>query len=173
MDIPLPIAEDWRIPFLFQPWKIALAVLGEFVRMEQEKVIEYLQLENQILCEKIGGTRGWLSDDQRRLLAVKGKALGRQSLEKMATVAQADTILRWHRGVRSGHVGDLHSSYRSSSRPTATTNPARKHLISRHSTRCLNAVLLECVRWSCHGTQEDADFTGQSPSLRAGAARGG
>ena len=36
-------------------------------------------------------------DDQRRLLAVKGKTLGRHSLEKIATVAQADTILRWHR----------------------------------------------------------------------------
>ena len=38
-----------------------------------------------------------LSDDQRRLLAVKGKALGRQQLAKTATIAQADTILRWHR----------------------------------------------------------------------------
>ena len=83
--------------FPFQPWKIVLAALSEFVRKEQEKAIEYLQLESQILREKIGGKRVLLSDDQRRLLAVKGKALGRQSLEKITTVAQADTILRWHR----------------------------------------------------------------------------
>jgi putative transposase len=64
------------MPFPFQPWKIVLAALSEFVRKEQEKVIEYLQLENQILREKIGGKRVLLRDDQRRLLAVKGKALG-------------------------------------------------------------------------------------------------
>ena len=38
-----------------------------------------------------------LSNDQRRVLAVKAKALGRQQLGKLATIAQADTILRWHR----------------------------------------------------------------------------
>ena len=85
------------MPIPIQPWKIVLAALSEFVRKEQEKVIAYLQLENQILREKIGGKRVLLSDDQRRLLAVKGKALGRLQLKKIATVAQADTILRWHR----------------------------------------------------------------------------
>jgi transposase len=85
------------MPFSFQPWKIVLAALSELVRKEQEKVIEYLQLENQILREKLSGNRVLLNDDQRRLLAVKGKALGRQQLKKIATVAQADTILRWHR----------------------------------------------------------------------------
>ena len=62
--------------FLLQPLQIVLAVLSEYIRKEQEKVIEYLQLENQILREKIGGKRVLLRDDQRRLLAVKGKALG-------------------------------------------------------------------------------------------------
>ena len=85
------------MPFSFQPWKIVLAALSELVRKEQEKVIDYLQLENQILREKLSGNRVLLNDDQRRLLAVKGKALGRQQLKKIATVAQADTILRWHR----------------------------------------------------------------------------
>ena len=45
------------MPFPFQPWKIVLAALSEFVRNELEKVIEYLQLENQILREKLGGKR--------------------------------------------------------------------------------------------------------------------
>jgi hypothetical protein len=83
--------------FLLQPLHVVLTVLSESIRKEQEKVIEYLQLENQILREKIGGKRVLLSDDQRRLWAVKGKALGRQQLAKTATIAQADTILRWHR----------------------------------------------------------------------------
>ena len=34
---------------------------------------------------------------QRRRLAVKGKFLGRHQLEQLSVVAQADTILRWHR----------------------------------------------------------------------------
>ena len=85
------------MPFPCQPWKIVLAALSEFVRKEQEKVIDYVQLENQILRENLSGNRVLLNDDQRSLLAVKGKALGRQQLKKRATVAQADTILRWHR----------------------------------------------------------------------------
>lgn len=79
------------MPFLLQPLHMVVAVLSELIRKEQEKVIEYLQLENQVLREKIGGKRVLLSDDQRRLLAVKGKALGRQQLAKVATIAQADT----------------------------------------------------------------------------------
>jgi hypothetical protein len=91
------IDRDQVMLFLLQPFQIVLAVLSEFIRKEQEKVIEYLQLENQILLEKIASKRVLLNDDQRRLLAVKGKALGRKQLAKIATIAQADTILRWHR----------------------------------------------------------------------------
>ncbi len=83
--------------FLLQPFQVVLAVLSESIREEQQKEIEYLQLENQILREKLGGKRVRLTNDQRRLLAVSGKALERQQLGKTATIAQADTILRWHR----------------------------------------------------------------------------
>lgn len=82
--------------FLLQPLHICFAVLAEYVRKQQELVIEY-QLENQVLREQIGGKRVLLDDDQRRLLAVKGKRLRRSQLAKIATIAQADTILRWHR----------------------------------------------------------------------------
>ena len=54
--------------FLLQPLQVVLAVLSESIRNEQEKVIEYLQVENQILREKLGGKRVLLSDDQRRVL---------------------------------------------------------------------------------------------------------
>ena len=84
------------MPFLLQPLQVVLAVLSKSLRKEQQKVIENLQLENQILREKLGSKRVLLNDDQRRLLAVKGKALGRQQLGKIATIVQADTILRWH-----------------------------------------------------------------------------
>lgn len=38
-----------------------------------------------------------LHDDQRCLLAVKGKALGRKVLRGLTTIVTPDTILRWHR----------------------------------------------------------------------------
>ena len=38
-----------------------------------------------------------LTDDQRRLLAVKGKVLGRKALSELTTIVTPDTILRWHR----------------------------------------------------------------------------
>ena len=38
-----------------------------------------------------------LSDDQRRVLAVKGKALGRKALMKLTTIVTPDTIMRRHR----------------------------------------------------------------------------
>ncbi|MBQ12759.1 MAG: hypothetical protein CMJ45_14570 [Planctomyces sp.] len=53
--------------FHFYPFQVALAVFSEFIRGEQEQAIEYLQLENQVLREKLGGNRVLLSDDQRRL----------------------------------------------------------------------------------------------------------
>ena len=84
------------MPFLLQPLHVMLVVLSEYVCREQEKQIEYLQVESQIFRERIGGSRVLLSDDQRRRLAVKGKALGRRQLGEVATIAQADTVLRWH-----------------------------------------------------------------------------
>ena len=44
-----------------------------------------------------GKKRILLSDDQRRLLAVKGKALGRKTLLELTTIVTPDAILRWHR----------------------------------------------------------------------------
>lgn len=89
--------------FFLQPFHVLVVALVEYVRTQQELVIEYIQLENQVLREQIGGNRVLLNDDQRRLLAVKGKSLGRSQLAKMATIAQADTILRWHRELIEPH----------------------------------------------------------------------
>ena len=45
------------MPILLQLFHLMLLVLSEFVRREQEKQIEYLQVESQILRETIGGNR--------------------------------------------------------------------------------------------------------------------
>ncbi len=98
------------MPFLLQPFHVMLLVLSEFVRKEQEKRIEFLLLESQILRETIGGNRVLLTDDQRRRLAVKGEVLGRHQLDRLSVVAQADTILRWHRELIE--KPELHSNSR-------------------------------------------------------------
>lgn len=53
--------------------------------------------ENRLLRKKLGKKRISLTDDERRVLAVKGKLLGRQILQEVANVVTPDTILRWHR----------------------------------------------------------------------------
>ena len=44
-----------------------------------------------------GGKRLKLSDDDRRRLAVKAQALGREALAQIASVATPATLLRWYR----------------------------------------------------------------------------
>ena len=83
--------------FIFHPWLVLVLTISSRINHEQEKVIEYLLTENQILREKLGKGRVLLSDDQRRRLAVKGKYLGRKALSQLATIVTPDTILRWHR----------------------------------------------------------------------------
>jgi transposase InsO family protein len=81
----------------FQPWHLLLSILAGIVNREQQQVIDYLRTENQVLREKIGKKRIILDDDQRKRLAVKGKVLGRKTLENIATIVTPDTIMRWHR----------------------------------------------------------------------------
>ena len=44
-----------------------------------------------------GKKRILLTDDQGRLLAVKGKALRPKTLRELTAIVTPDTILRWHR----------------------------------------------------------------------------
>jgi len=67
---------------------------GRAVHEEQQRVIEYLRTENQVLKEKLGKKRIMLNEDQRRRLAVKGKVLGRKTLSAIASIVTPDTILR-------------------------------------------------------------------------------
>ena len=83
--------------FIMQPWHLLLAILAGAIHEEQQRVIEYLRTENQVLKEKLGKKRILLNDDQRRRLAVKGKVLGRKTLSAITSIVTPDTILRWHR----------------------------------------------------------------------------
>jgi len=85
------------LEFVLKPWHLLVLFVASQLNREQQRIIEYLQVENQVLREKLGKGRILLNDDQRRRLAVKAKALGRRLLRELATIVTPDTILRWHR----------------------------------------------------------------------------
>ena len=68
---------------ILRPWHVVVLFLASRLNQEQQRTIEYLQVENEVLREKFGRKRILLSDDQRRRLAVKGKALGRSALRTL------------------------------------------------------------------------------------------
>ena len=71
--------------------------LAGWLNRHQEDLIDYLREENRVLREQIGTRPPRLTDAQRRRLAVRGKALGRRALTRVAGIVTPDTILRWHR----------------------------------------------------------------------------
>ncbi|MCH7667472.1 MAG: hypothetical protein IH936_16285, partial [Acidobacteria bacterium] len=77
--------------------QILATLIAGWLNEQQQRAIEYLREENCVLREQLGGSRVLLNDDQRRRLAVRGKALGRKLLGEVCTIVTPDTILRWHR----------------------------------------------------------------------------
>ena len=82
---------------VLQPWQLLFAILSGWVHRRQQEIIEFQNTEIISLMQSQGKKRVLLTDDQRRLLAVKGKALGRKTLRELTTIVTPDTILRWHR----------------------------------------------------------------------------
>ncbi len=73
--------------YTLQPWQVFLAVLAGWINRHQQVAIDFLREENRVLLEQLGDRRIRLTDDQRRRLAVAGKAVGRKALADLA----------WHR----------------------------------------------------------------------------
>ena len=82
---------------MLQPYHILLAAVIGWANERQQQIIEFQNDPIEALLEKLGGKRVLLTDDQRRLLAVKGHALGRKALLELTTIVTPDTLLRWHR----------------------------------------------------------------------------
>ena len=59
---------------ILDPFGFVLISLSGWMNQRQLHVIDYLREENRVLREQLGGRRLRLNDDQRRRLAVKGKA---------------------------------------------------------------------------------------------------
>ena len=83
--------------FVLEPWQLLLILLAGWINRQQQALLEFQRLQIEALLRKMGKKRILLSDEQRRLLAVKGKAIGRKALKEVSLIVTPDTILRWHR----------------------------------------------------------------------------
>jgi hypothetical protein len=82
---------------LLQPLHLLLMMFAGWVNRHQLDMIDYLQEENRVLKERLGGRRIHFTDAERRRLARKAYALGRKVLNELETLVTPDTLLRWHR----------------------------------------------------------------------------
>jgi hypothetical protein len=73
--------------------------LAGWIQRGQQSRIDYLVEENRVLREQMGKRRVRLTDDQRRRLAMRAKALGRAALRDVAGMVTPDTLLRWYRNL--------------------------------------------------------------------------
>lgn len=90
---------EWQQDFMSTPLPLhfLMVIFAEWVNRQQQAAIEYLKAENEILKSQLQGRRLRLTDEERRRLAVKGRALGRKLLTECANLVTPETILAWHR----------------------------------------------------------------------------
>ena len=67
---------------ILHPWQLLLMCLAGWLQREQQQVIEFYQAQLEAMLQAQGKKRIILTDDQRRVLAAKGKALGRKALSE-------------------------------------------------------------------------------------------
>ena len=85
------------MPPALDPFRLLLISLAGWLNQRQQDVIDYLQEENRVLREQLGGKRLDFNDDQRRRLAVRAKKLGWRMLHDLTTIVTPATLLAWHR----------------------------------------------------------------------------
>jgi putative transposase len=79
------------------PFQFLLFTFAGWLNQHQQRAVDYLMEENRVLREHLGARRLRFTDDQRRRLAMKAKALGRKVLAEIATIVTPQTLLAWHR----------------------------------------------------------------------------
>jgi putative transposase len=68
---------------------LVLGFFAGWVNRNQLAVIEYLKTENQVYREQLGDKRVRFTDNQRRRLAARAKALGRKALSEMNCIVSS------------------------------------------------------------------------------------
>src|SRR5215472_13010686 len=79
------------------PFRLLLISLAGWLNQQQQDVIDYLQEENRVLREHLGGKRLRFNDDQRRRLAVRAKKMSWRMLHEVSAIVTPATLLAWHR----------------------------------------------------------------------------
>ena len=79
------------------PLQFLLVMLAGWINRQQEEAIAYLQAENRVLREQLGGKSLRFTDAQRSRLARVAHPLGRRRLREIGTIVTPDTLLRWYR----------------------------------------------------------------------------
>ena len=59
--------------FILQPWQLFFLILAGWINQRQQQIIEFQNAEIEAFLKKLGKKRILLTDDQRQILAVKGK----------------------------------------------------------------------------------------------------
>src|SRR6266511_2200143 len=89
--------------------QLLLAMLAGWIQRYQQQVITYLIEENRVLKAQLRGRRLRLTDTERRRLAALAHPLGHKRLQKVATIATPDTLMRWyHRLIAQKFDGSRH-----------------------------------------------------------------
>ena len=79
---------------VLQTWQFIVVALAGWLNRQQQDVVAYLAEKNRVLREQLKGKRIRFTDNQRRRLAAKGKALGRKVLGEVCTLVMPETLLR-------------------------------------------------------------------------------
>ncbi len=74
-----------------------MSLFAGWASRSQQDVIEYLEEQNRVLREQLGGKRLLLTDVQRRHLAAKARAIGRKGLFDISTIVTPVTLLQGYR----------------------------------------------------------------------------
>ena len=83
---------------LSAPLQFMILLVANWLARQQGEAVEYLRAENRVLRGRLSPKRMRFTDAQRRLLAEKGRPLGRRRLAEVASLATRETIMRWYRG---------------------------------------------------------------------------
>ena len=83
--------------FVLHPWQLFVVALAGWLQREQQAVIEFQNAQIEALLQQLDRKRLRLTDEQRRMLAVKARSIGRAALRRLTTIVTPDTLLRWHR----------------------------------------------------------------------------
>jgi hypothetical protein len=83
---------EFAMQFMPQPCHMLLAARGGWANELQRRIIEFQNDQIEALLKKLGKKRLLLTDDQRRVLAVKGPEFGTADLSIKENVADRRAV---------------------------------------------------------------------------------